>query len=35
MNSEADQINPRKLYIKNLAFEVVQEDIHDAFKSFG
>eukprot|EP00347_Sterkiella_histriomuscorum_P003467 403364183 len=30
-----NDINPKKLYIKNLAFEVVQADIRQAFEPFG
>ena len=29
------EIDPRKLYIRNLAFEVVKDDIRKAFEPFG
>ncbi|CDW80921.1 polyadenylate-binding cytoplasmic and [Stylonychia lemnae] len=33
--SDQQDIDPRKLYIRNLAFEVVKQDIREAFDSYG
>ena len=33
--SESTQYNKRKLYIRNLDFNVIRDDIHDAFSKHG